>query len=376
MNDSEKSKIKDILILSLIDSLSEVYSLNLNISKDVIYNSIVSKLNTFDILDVNQGALSTLNIKSQLTKYIANDLTADIQLYNPLREISFFNNYQNLDLIGQGGNGWVYKVYNPLDKFEYAIKKIGIKKNYVFALNEVRAMANLTHNNIIRYHNSWIESRSIDEKVKFINSHLITNVDVNSRDIVKYSSDASDWEELDESNYNKFLFIQMELCKCNLREYLVENEVAINEKINICKQILEGVKYIHSKNYIHRDLKPSNIFLGLDGNIKIGDFGLVTDINDADEDVGTIGYAAPEVVNGDSYDYTADLYSLGIVFLEIFFEIKTDMGKIHLVNDARQNKLEHELDFVQTLVNGLIKVNIADRISINSCINIIGELNE
>lgn len=376
MNDSEKSKIKDILILSLIDSLSEIYSLNLNISKDVIYNSIVSKLNTFDILDVNQGALSTLNIKSQLTKYIANDLTADIQLYNPLREISFFNNYQNLDLIGQGGNGWVYKVYNPLDKFEYAIKKIGIKKNYVFALNEVRAMANLTHNNIIRYHNSWIESRSIDEKVKFINSHLITNVDVNSRDIVKYSSDASDWEELDESNYNKFLFIQMELCKCNLREYLRENEVTINEKVNICKQILEGVKYIHSKNYIHRDLKPSNIFLGLDGNIKIGDFGLITDINDADEDVGTIGYAAPEVVNGDSYDYTADLYSLGIVFLEIFFEIKTDMGKIHLVNDARQNKLEHELDFVQTLVNGLIKVNIADRISINSCINIIGELNE
>lgn len=376
MNDSEKSKIKDILILSLIDSLSEVYSLNLNISKDVIYNSIVSKLNTFDILDVNQGALSTLNIKSQLTKYITNDLTADIQLYNPLREISFFNNYQNLDLIGQGGNGWVYKVYNPLDKFEYAIKKIGIKKNYVFALNEVRAMANLTHNNIIRYHNSWIESRSIDEKVKFINSHLITNVDVNSRDIVKYSSDVSDWEELDESNYNKFLFIQMELCKCNLREYLAENEVTISEKINICKQILEGVKYIHSKNYIHRDLKPSNIFLGLDGNIKIGDFGLVTDINDADEDVGTIGYAAPEVVNGDSYDYTADLYSLGIVFLELFFEIKTDMGKIHLVNDARQNKLEHELDFIQTLVNGLIKVNIADRISINSCINIIGELNE
>ena len=221
-----------------------------------------------------------------------------------------------------------------------------------------------------------IESKSFDEKINFINSHLITDINTKSGEIVKYSSDGSDWEELDESNYNKFLFIQMELCKCNLREYLSENEISMKEKVDICKQILDGVKYIHSKNYIHRDLKPSNIFLGLDGNIKIGDFGLVTDINDADEDVGTIGYTAPEVFNGENYDHTADLYSLGVVFLEIFFEIKTDMGKIHLVNDARQNNLEHEFKFVKNLINGLIKTNINDRISINSCIDIISEFNE
>ena len=53
MNNSEKNKIKDILILSLIDSLSEVYSVNLNINKDIIYGKIVSKLNEFDILDID-----------------------------------------------------------------------------------------------------------------------------------------------------------------------------------------------------------------------------------------------------------------------------------------------------------------------------------
>ena len=372
MNDFDKNRIKDILILSLIDSLAEIHSINLNIRKDVIYDSLVSKLNSFNILDIDQNELGIKNIKSQLTKYITNDLTSDIQLYNPLREISFFNNFQNLDLIGQGGNGWVFKVYNPLDKFDYAIKKIGIKKNYAVALNEVRAMANLTHENIIRYHNSWIESKSFDEKINFINSHLITDINTHSGEIIKYSSETSDWEELDESNYNKFLFIQMELCKCNLREYLSsKSKILIEEKINICKQILNGVQYIHSKNYIHRDLKPSNIFIGLDGNIKIGDFGLVTDIVDADEDVGTIGYTAPEVFKGDNYNHTADLYSLGIVFLEIFYEIKTDMEKIHLVNDAKQNKLTHEFDFVKNLVNGLICPISSQRISINSCIDII-----
>ena len=374
MDISEKSKLKDIIILSLIDSLSEIYSINLNVSKDIIYNGLVTKLNTFNILDYNQGSISTTNIKDQLNYYITNELIADIQLYNPIKEISFFNNFQNLDLIGKGGNGWVYKVFNPLDKFEYAIKKIGIKKNYIVALNEVRAMANLTHKNIIRYNNSWIESKSFDEKIKFINSHLITDTENNN--IIKFNSDDSEWEELDESNYSKFLFIQMELCNCNLREYLSKNIIPIIEKVDICMQILNGLQYIHSKNYIHRDLKPSNIFIGLDGNIKIGDFGLVTDINDANEDVGTIGYTAPEVFYGDKYDHSADLYSLGIVFLEIFYDIETDMEKNKLVNMARQNELDHEFDFVKNLINGLIRIEFNERISINSCIRILNNTNE
>ena len=49
MDISEKSKLKDIIILSLIDSLSEIYSINLNVSKDIIYNGLVTKLNTFNI---------------------------------------------------------------------------------------------------------------------------------------------------------------------------------------------------------------------------------------------------------------------------------------------------------------------------------------
>ena len=240
MNQLDKSKIKDILILSLIDSLSEIYSINLGINKDRIYKSIVSKLNEFDLLDINDNASSTQNLKNQITKFITNDLTSDIQLYNPVREISFFNGFQNLNKIGQGGNGWVYKVFNPLDKNYYAIKKIGISKNYSIALNEVRAMAKFNNKNIVRYFNSWIESKSFDEKIDLINTHLITDKSY-SNELVKYSSDASDWEELDEANYNKFLFIQMELCKCNLQEYLSRNKLDIPMKLNICNAVVPGL---------------------------------------------------------------------------------------------------------------------------------------
>ena len=55
MDISEKSKLKDIIILSLIDSLSEIYSINLNVSKDIIYNGLVTKLNTPPLPSASPG---------------------------------------------------------------------------------------------------------------------------------------------------------------------------------------------------------------------------------------------------------------------------------------------------------------------------------
>ena len=368
MNNSEKNKIKDILILSLIDSLSEVYSVNLNINKDIIYGKIVSKLNEFDILDIDTEITSIQNVKDKLITYITKDITKEIQVYNPERQISFFSNFNDAQKIGQGGNGWVYKAFNPIDQNMYAIKKIGVKRYFTDVLNEVRAMAKFNNINVVRYYSTWIESGSIENKVNLLTEQSNNN-------IVRYSSDNSDWEELDERNYNKFLFIQMELCECNLKEYIQDNNISLKDKKLIALQILLGLKYIHNENYIHRDIKLSNIFYGKDKKVKIGDFGLVTNINDIDnEDVGTIGYTAPEIISGKEYDERADLYSLGVVFLEIFCNIKTDMGKMYLIKDARNNKLTYEDQNIEYILNGLLNVNPDKRHSLDECISLLNKI--
>ncbi len=94
-------------------------------------------------------------------------------------------------------------------------------------------------------------------------------------------------------------------------------------------QVLEGVNYLHTrvKAIIHRDLKPDNILLKQhEGNVlcvKIADFGLIATHHSPGQshtnDKGTARYTAPEVINSTKYDTKADIYSLGIIFENLFF---------------------------------------------------------
>lgn len=139
-----------------------------------------------------------------------------------------------------------------------------------------------------------------------------------------------------------YLYIQMQLCmKNSLKEWLRENDLLKRNETSDWKeiwlQIIEGVHYCHLKGLIHRDLKPGNIFFALDGQIKIGDFGLVTGMAEVPVDpatgsssnsnssgkladldfagvshkkhtqrVGTSLYMSPEQSKGDTYNYKVD----------------------------------------------------------------------
>lgn len=74
------------------------------------------------------------------------------------------------------------------------------------------------------------------------------------------------------------LYIQMEYCPTTLRTYIDTKSLYQNysDCVNLFRQILEGLVYIHKRGMLHRDLKPANIFLDTGGHIKIGDFGLAT----------------------------------------------------------------------------------------------------
>ena len=266
----------------------------------------------------------------------------------------------------------MYQVYNPLDDTQYAIKKIGIRNNFYPSLIEVRSMAKLNHKNIVRYHTSWIESLNINRKIDKLNNKLLSLNDTTQ--LVKFDntkmlelddkSCSTDNSEYDETVYDKFIFIQIELCKENLKEYLNKNKLSFNEKKQLCNQIIDGLQYIHNNNVIHRDLKLTNIFIDFNNEVKIGDFGLATNIYDMNyEEVGTYGYIAPEILEGNKYNYKADLYSLGVVILEIFSEFKTNMEKILVIKEFLKNKCDN--NELNKLILGLINKNPDNRISLD-----------
>jgi serine/threonine-protein kinase len=95
------------------------------------------------------------------------------------------------------------------------------------------------------------------------------------------------------------------------------------EALRIVIQIAEALAHAHSKGFIHRDVKPRNIMLTQDGVAKLADMGLARQVADAGlEEIGkafgTPYYIAPEQVRGDpAIDFRADIYSLGATFYEM-----------------------------------------------------------
>ena len=143
----------------------------------------------------------------------------------------------------------------------------------------------------------------------------------------------------------------MELCEgSNLKQFIVDRFEDEEKKVQILRGVLEGVAHLHSKRIIHRDLKPANVFLTAQDKVKLGDFGLATTeersaINASSGDeasdwlgektkaVGTGFYRAPEQRESARYDEKADIYSLGIIMLEIFYRFETQMERMEILKE-------------------------------------------
>ncbi|MEE6510689.1 hypothetical protein FKM82_030768 [Ascaphus truei] len=176
-----------------------------------------------------------------------------------------------------------------------------------------------------------------------------------------------------EIQYHLMLHIQMKMCEKSLWDWIVERNNSYREKadassvydfvdvgctLKMFHQLLEGVHYIHTMGVLHRDLKPKNIFLrGADLHVQIGDFGLAcSDIiqhsrdhwlqdetNDAahTSGVGTCLYAAPEQLQGSHYDFKSDMYSVGIILLELFQPFGTEMERTKVLEGLRRGHIPH-----------------------------------
>uniref|UniRef100_A0A3Q4HFR7 Interferon-induced, double-stranded RNA-activated protein kinase-like n=1 Tax=Neolamprologus brichardi TaxID=32507 RepID=A0A3Q4HFR7_NEOBR len=224
----------------------------------------------------------------------------------------FTSEFEPLEHLGKGAFGSVYKVKDKQLKIEYAVK-IGCYKEK--SLREVRTLSDLFHRNIVRYYTFWMQDTGYE------------------------------WDLRDSyDSYTKFLYIQMELCAKNtLRDWIdeknkesVQNLKRREESLRIAQEIVCGVEYIHSRNHIHRDLKPANIMFGVEGEVKIGDFGLVTSDDDDEERTvckGTPSYMAPEQRK---YDRKVDMFALGLIFFELLWKLSTGSERAKVRFTAKQ----------------------------------------
>lgn len=135
------------------------------------------------------------------------------------------------------------------------------------------------------------------------------------------------------------IYMIMPKLKCDLTDSLNEHFLTMDNKIMIAYQLLHCVNFLHKNNIIHRDIKSDNILI--DDNLRpvLADFSISKIFGDNERGngfthtprIGTHTYKAPEVYNNMSYDKSADVYALGIVFLEMFNGvIKTNKDKIAL----------------------------------------------
>jgi eukaryotic translation initiation factor 2-alpha kinase 4 len=323
---------KDLLIVSLLEYICNMC----NKSDDMFWticdylyqNGIITDPKVFeieqsDIRHMCQKLIHTLLNQNALENYA-------IEPY--IEKSRYKTDFIEMKKLGKGGYGTVYMVYNKLDECIYAIKKINIKKlsDESHYLEEVKFLSKLSHPHIVRYYATWIE---FDSNQKYV---------------------------------TPMLYIQMEYCKTTLERYIMDhnfNEQDQQQK-HICKQLIEALAYIHRNDIIHGDLNPSNIFLTEDYHVKIGDFGLAkkcTDNTTIDTDSnGNVMYMAPEQSTSKQCCKKSDIYSLGLIFLELFIPFRTLMEKVIVIEQLKKgnytalNNLEHTH---QELLKGMLDLD-------------------
>ncbi|KAJ3607708.1 hypothetical protein NHX12_024759 [Muraenolepis orangiensis] len=137
------------------------------------------------------------------------------------------------------------------------------------------------------------------------------------------------WEEGDR------LHIQTELCCTNLQLYAENQPANIDEATAwayLCDLLL-ALQHLHSHGFVHLDVKPANVFLTQSGRLKLGDFGLMTKLQQGgagpvlkeDLQEGDPRYMAPELLRGE-YGPAADVFSLGVSILELACNMEVPKG--------------------------------------------------
>jgi len=120
-----------------------------------------------------------------------------------------------------------------------------------------------------------------------------------------------------------YTYIVSEYCKYGSLEDYLKNQpkkATIANKLGLVLGAAKGMAYLHSKDITHRDLKPTNLLVAENDVVKVGDLGTATRSRGGVHStiVGTLDYSAPEVLDGQPYTNSCDIYSFGICLWALF----------------------------------------------------------
>ncbi|KAI0529646.1 hypothetical protein KFK09_002200 [Dendrobium nobile] len=217
-----------------------------------------------------------------------NEGNSEILLFQFTQIVNATNNFSDINKLGEGGFGPVYKGKLP-DGQDIAIKRLSARSGQGLEefKNEILLIAKLQHRNLVRLLGCCIWG---EEKM------LV-------------------YEFMPNKSLDLFLFDVEQGLKLDWRR-----------RFQIIEGVAQGLLYLHKHSrlrIIHRDLKASNILLDIDMNPKISDFGMarIFDANEAQANtqriVGTYGYMSPEYAFKGLFSVKSDVFSFGVLLLEI-----------------------------------------------------------
>lgn len=215
----------------------------------------------------------------------------------------------NIKKIGEGSSGTVFSGEDKKTKKEVAIKIIPYKAAAQQSASSPAAnnmMAAMMGGSGGAAHHGSGSNSSIHNEIYMMKT-------TRHRNVVEY---------IDCYHVEDQLWVIMEYLQGgSLTEIISICQMTEPQIAAVCKEVLLALSFVHSLHRIHRDIKSDNILLGTNGDVKLADFGycaqLTEQSNKRNSVVGTPYWMAPELIRGMDYGTGVDIWSLGILAIEM-----------------------------------------------------------